>query len=255
MMVEATARGHGCSCASSTSSRSRAGARSRASARPSCSTPPAAQRRLVPARRRIRRAADGVRRGADAQGPALRHGVRLLHLPARARGARRARACSTTRGRCATTTRSWRSPSSRSSPRRRIVTRDPARLRAFVDEHGEAVFKLLDGMGGASIFRARAGDPNLSVIIETMNQFGARTVMAQRYLPRDRRRRQARPADRRTGGALRAGAHSEGRRGARQPRRRRHRSRAAAVGARPRDRRGAGSDRWPRAACCWSAWT
>jgi glutathione synthase len=64
-----------------------------------------------------------------------------------------------------------------------IVTRDAQRLRAFVVEHGEAVLKLLDGMGGASIFRARADDPNLSVIIETMNRFGARTVMAQRYLP------------------------------------------------------------------------
>ena len=64
-----------------------------------------------------------------------------------------------------------------------MVTRDPARLRQFVQKHGEAVFKLLDGMGGASIFRARAGDPNLSVIVETMNQFGARSVMAQRYLP------------------------------------------------------------------------
>jgi glutathione synthase len=64
-----------------------------------------------------------------------------------------------------------------------IVTRDPARLRAFAVAHGEAVFKLLDGMGGASIFRARADDPNLSVIIETMNRFGERTVMAQRYLP------------------------------------------------------------------------
>ena len=64
-----------------------------------------------------------------------------------------------------------------------IVTRDPQRLREFVAEHGEAVFKLLDGMGGASIFRARAGDPNLSVIIETMNRFGERSVMAQRYLP------------------------------------------------------------------------
>lgn len=64
-----------------------------------------------------------------------------------------------------------------------IVTRDPARLRAFVAEQGEAVFKLLDGMGGASIFRARADDPNLSVIIETLNRFGERTVMAQRFLP------------------------------------------------------------------------
>ncbi len=64
-----------------------------------------------------------------------------------------------------------------------LVTRDPARLRAFVARHGEAVLKLLDGMGGASIFRARQDDPNLSVILETMNQFGGRTVMAQRYLP------------------------------------------------------------------------
>lgn len=64
-----------------------------------------------------------------------------------------------------------------------LVTRDPVRLRTFVHEHGEAVFKLLDGMGGASIFRARHDDPNLSVIIETMNRFGTRTVMAQRYLP------------------------------------------------------------------------
>jgi len=64
-----------------------------------------------------------------------------------------------------------------------LVTRDAQRLRAFVAEHDEAVFKLLDGMGGASIFRARADDPNLSVIIETLNCFGERTVMAQRFIP------------------------------------------------------------------------
>jgi glutathione synthase len=64
-----------------------------------------------------------------------------------------------------------------------LVTRDPGRVRAFIATHGEAVLKLLDGMGGASIFRVRGDDPNLSVILETMNQFGARTVMAQKYLP------------------------------------------------------------------------
>jgi glutathione synthase len=64
-----------------------------------------------------------------------------------------------------------------------LVSRDPARLRAFVVEHGEAVLKLIDGMGGASIFRARADDPNLSVILETMHRFGTRTVMAQGFLP------------------------------------------------------------------------
>jgi glutathione synthase len=64
-----------------------------------------------------------------------------------------------------------------------IVTRSAQDLRAFVTEHREAVFKLLDGMGGMSVFRARADDPNLSVIIETMNRFGERTVMAQRFIP------------------------------------------------------------------------
>jgi len=64
-----------------------------------------------------------------------------------------------------------------------LVTRSAQALRDFVDEHGVAVFKLLDGMGGTSIFRAERGDPNLSVIIETLNEFGARSVMAQRYLP------------------------------------------------------------------------
>lgn len=64
-----------------------------------------------------------------------------------------------------------------------LVTRSATELRAFVAEHHDTVFKLLDGMGGMSIFRVRADDPNLSVIIETMNRFGERSVMAQRYLP------------------------------------------------------------------------
>ena len=64
-----------------------------------------------------------------------------------------------------------------------MVTRSADDLRAFVAEHKIAIFKLLDGMGGVSIFQARHDDPNLSVIIETMNQFGAVSVMAQRYLP------------------------------------------------------------------------
>jgi glutathione synthase len=64
-----------------------------------------------------------------------------------------------------------------------LVSRDPDRLRAFVARHDEAVLKLLDGMGGVSIFRVRSDDPNLSVILETLNVFGARTVMAQKYLP------------------------------------------------------------------------
>ena len=64
-----------------------------------------------------------------------------------------------------------------------LVSRDPAALKAFVAEHGEAVLKPLDGMGGRSIFRVRAGEPNLNVILETLVDGGRHLAMAQRYLP------------------------------------------------------------------------
>ncbi len=64
-----------------------------------------------------------------------------------------------------------------------VVTRLETVLREFLAEHGDVIFKPLDGMGGASIFRVRRDDPNTSVIIETLTQMGARTIMAQRYLP------------------------------------------------------------------------
>ena len=64
-----------------------------------------------------------------------------------------------------------------------LVTRDPDRLQAFITEHGDAILKHLDGMGGARIFRVRADDPNRNVIVETMAEFGVRSVMAQRYIP------------------------------------------------------------------------
>ncbi len=64
-----------------------------------------------------------------------------------------------------------------------LVTRDHDRVQAFIDEIGDAVLKPLDGMGGSRIFRVRANDPNRNVIVETLGEHGARTVMAQRYLP------------------------------------------------------------------------
>ena len=45
------------------------------------------------------------------------------------------------------------------------------------------ILKPLDGMGGASVFRVRIDDPNRNVIIETLAHYGARTVMAQRFIP------------------------------------------------------------------------
>ena len=64
-----------------------------------------------------------------------------------------------------------------------LVSRNAAALKAFVAEHGDAVLKPLDGMGGRSIFRARAGDTNLNVILETLTENGRHLAMAQRYLP------------------------------------------------------------------------
>lgn len=64
-----------------------------------------------------------------------------------------------------------------------LVSRDPARLRAFHREHGDVVMKPLDGMGGSSIFRLRPDDANVSVIIETLTNHGRTMTMAQRYLP------------------------------------------------------------------------
>jgi glutathione synthase len=56
-------------------------------------------------------------------------------------------------------------------------------VQAFIDEHRDVILKRLDGMGGESIFRVRQDDPNRNVIVETMVQGGARSIMAQRYLP------------------------------------------------------------------------
>lgn len=64
-----------------------------------------------------------------------------------------------------------------------LVARDAVDIHAFIDELGDVILKPLDGMGGSQIFRVRADDPNRNVIVETLTQDGARTIMAQRYLP------------------------------------------------------------------------
>jgi len=38
-------------------------------------------------------------------------------------------------------------------------------------------------MGGASIFRVKADDPNLSVVIETLTDGGRQQIMAQKFIP------------------------------------------------------------------------
>ncbi len=65
-----------------------------------------------------------------------------------------------------------------------IVSRDRAELLAFMDQMGgEMIVKPLDGRGGEGIFFLRQDDKNLSSILEQSTQFGARRIMAQRFLP------------------------------------------------------------------------
>ena len=64
-----------------------------------------------------------------------------------------------------------------------LVTSSEARLRAFHAKHQDVIFKPLDGMGGTGIFRVKSDGLNLGAIIETLSDNGARTIMAQRFIP------------------------------------------------------------------------
>jgi glutathione synthase len=64
-----------------------------------------------------------------------------------------------------------------------IVTRRADLLKQFHATHKDVIFKPLDGMGGASIFRLKADDPNVSVIIETLTKHGQQQIMAQSFIP------------------------------------------------------------------------
>jgi len=64
-----------------------------------------------------------------------------------------------------------------------LVSRDQERLKGFLTEHQDVVYKPLDGMGGTSIFRVKEGDQNLNVILETVTKQGTETIMAQKFMP------------------------------------------------------------------------
>ncbi|SFC60926.1 glutathione synthase [Massilia yuzhufengensis] len=64
-----------------------------------------------------------------------------------------------------------------------LVSSNPARLRAFHDKHGDVIFKPLDGMGGAGIFRIKEDGMNLGSVIESLTDNGKHTIMAQKYIP------------------------------------------------------------------------
>ncbi len=63
-----------------------------------------------------------------------------------------------------------------------LIASGLAEIHAFIDTHRDVILKKLDGMGGTSIFRVRHDDPNRNAIVEVQTQYGASTIMAQRYL-------------------------------------------------------------------------
>jgi glutathione synthase len=64
-----------------------------------------------------------------------------------------------------------------------LVSSSATRLREFHAEHGDVIFKPLDGMGGAGIFRVKDDGMNLGSVIEMLTDNGKRTIMAQKYIP------------------------------------------------------------------------
>ena len=64
-----------------------------------------------------------------------------------------------------------------------LVSRSMEHLREFVAEHQDVIFKPLDQMGGASIYRVQPDDQNVSVILETLTAMGTQCTMAQKFIP------------------------------------------------------------------------
>lgn len=66
---------------------------------------------------------------------------------------------------------------------RTLVTRSSNLIRDFHQAEQDIIIKPLDGMGGSSIFRIGANDPNVGVIIETLTNHGSQYAMVQEYMP------------------------------------------------------------------------
>lgn len=64
-----------------------------------------------------------------------------------------------------------------------LVSKSKALLKDFIAKEQDVIVKPLDGMGGASIFRVKANDPNQSVILETLTNHEQHFIMAQAFIP------------------------------------------------------------------------
>ncbi|MBT5032383.1 MAG: glutathione synthase [Proteobacteria bacterium] len=64
-----------------------------------------------------------------------------------------------------------------------LITRNSEQIKSFIATHGDTIIKPLDGMGGTSIFRLTAQDPNINVVLEHMTEHDTRFAMIQTFLP------------------------------------------------------------------------
>jgi glutathione synthase len=64
-----------------------------------------------------------------------------------------------------------------------LVSSDKMILQDFWLKLGDIILKPLDGMGGASVFLVKKGDPNFPVIVDFLTCQGRSFCMAQAYLP------------------------------------------------------------------------
>lgn len=64
-----------------------------------------------------------------------------------------------------------------------LFAADMAALRAFHTEHGDVIYKPIDGMGGRGIFRVKPDGLNLGSVIEQLSDYGKQMITAQKYLP------------------------------------------------------------------------
>jgi glutathione synthase len=64
-----------------------------------------------------------------------------------------------------------------------LISRDSEQIKSFITKHEDTIIKPLDGMGGASIFRLAAKDPNVNVVLEHMTAHNTRFTMVQTFLP------------------------------------------------------------------------
>jgi len=64
-----------------------------------------------------------------------------------------------------------------------LVSSSLEKLRSFHRARTDVIFKPLDGMGGSAIFRAKPDEHNLSVMLESLTDYGKHPIMAQKYLP------------------------------------------------------------------------